>query len=227
MGCEASKLYGKKDRVQAKVMSLLSRKLDAVRRRKSHSSLSKQMLPNPGSEDVSIDDLKSSALLSRVPDDDGVRSAKIAPTVSDNDVREHDSEGDGDNVESHKSRDKEASTMEKATLEEKDHKIVEETERLKKERSASLHCPESPSFRFYLRVQAKVMSLISRKLDALKRRSHSSLSKQMLPNTGSNDGYDRKSSAVLSRVPDEVSASLLCPGSPSFRFYLTDNDGEE
>ncbi|KAE8727424.1 hypothetical protein F3Y22_tig00005459pilonHSYRG00054 [Hibiscus syriacus] len=158
MGCEASKLYLKKDRVQAKVMSLLGRKLDVLKRRRSHSSISKQMLPNPGSEDGSINDRKSTAVLSRVPDDGSVRSAKIAPTGSDNDVREHDSKGNGNDVEARKPIDKEASAKEKITLEEKDHKTVEETERLKKEHSASLLCPGSPSFRIYLKSERSLSS---------------------------------------------------------------------
>ncbi|KAK8604672.1 hypothetical protein V6N13_099603 [Hibiscus sabdariffa] len=139
MGCQASKLYRQKDRVKSKVTFLLSWRLDAIKRRRSHSSISKQMLLKPESEDGSTNDRRSSALSYREPDDDSVRSARMAPesiepTVADN-------KGNGDDVEAHESIDKEASAMEKLTLEEKDHK---------KERSTSLIFPASPSFRFYL-----------------------------------------------------------------------------
>ncbi|KAL4346388.1 hypothetical protein GQ457_17G018410 [Hibiscus cannabinus] len=130
MGCQASKLYRQKDRVKSKVTLLLSWKLDAIKRRRSHSSISKQMLLKPESEDGSTNDRRSSTLSY----DDSVWSARMAPESIE-------PAGNGDDVEAHKSIDKETSAMEKLTLEEQDHK---------KERSNSLIFPASPSFRFYL-----------------------------------------------------------------------------
>ncbi|KAK8481646.1 hypothetical protein V6N13_036044 [Hibiscus sabdariffa] len=102
------------------------------------------MLPKHGSEDG------SSIVWSREADDDIVGSAETVPesielVASDNDVREDDDDDDDDKL-----IDKEALAMKKLASGEKDHKMVEEIERLKKERPASLLCPRSPSFKFYL-----------------------------------------------------------------------------
>ncbi|KAK8658980.1 hypothetical protein V6N13_029198 [Hibiscus sabdariffa] len=140
MGCQASKLYRQKDRVKSKVTFLLSWRLDAIKRRRSHSSISKQMLLKPESEDGSTNDRRSSTLSYREPDDDSVWSARMA-TESIEPAVVVDNKGNGDDVEAHKSIYKETSAMEKMTLEEQDHK---------KERSNSLIFPASPSFRFYL-----------------------------------------------------------------------------
>ncbi|KAK8479765.1 hypothetical protein V6N13_096468 [Hibiscus sabdariffa] len=141
MGSQASKVGRQGDRVQLqpKLIHILSRKLDAIKRRRSRPGVSKEMLPKHGSEDG------SSTVWSREADDDIVGSAETAPesielVASDNDVREDDG----------KLTDNEALAMEKLALEEKDHKMVEEIERLKKEQPASLLCPRSPSFKFYL-----------------------------------------------------------------------------
>ncbi|GMJ05896.1 hypothetical protein HRI_004258800 [Hibiscus trionum] len=132
MGCHASKLYRQKDRVKSKVTSLLRWRLDAIKRGRSHSSISKQMLLKPDSEDGSINDRKSIVLSYRELDDGSVGAAKRAP----------------ESIEPPVSDDVEA--MEKLTLEEKDHNMDEEIERLKKERPTGLIFPGSPSFRFYL-----------------------------------------------------------------------------
>ncbi|KAL4385341.1 hypothetical protein GQ457_15G006990 [Hibiscus cannabinus] len=130
MGSQASKLGRQGDRVQLqpKLIHILSRKLDAIKRRRSRPGLSKEILPKHGSEDG------SSTVWSREADDDIVGSAETAPesielVASDNDVREDDDDDD-------KLIDKEALAMEKLASGEKDHKMVEEIERLKKERPA-------------------------------------------------------------------------------------------
>lgn len=177
MGCHSSRLYHQNEEMQPKLLlpPLLSRKLEEIRsRRAAGTTLSKKELLKDGYEDDSvsghhrINDRKSSVSSPERDDDNSVGGyAKVAPQPTDPKEIFCDNKKviidpnkstnqDNDNAEDDEAEAPVATTLEKQALEQKQveqHKVEEY------EKFSPLHCPGSPSFRFYLHLNEPVQDI--------------------------------------------------------------------